>query len=1104
MAGHHGGGREPIQLNRLVLNKAFCLMVVGVLWAGQGMPVTPRPGLSLRQFDASRSPEIDIVAEVEQGKELEAVEIQELRADQHSPVDSARRVSAASAKSLVDAAEYAYKKPVLNVVFAFAGKHSQLVRVLKEPGVAEALKKGAAGTQGRALQLFVADLLDENELHAVTSWEELGEAIEEQAGRIIKNQPRNVFQRLFAASPYTSIDSVAKRIHAHATKDAQARSAVAHVAVILWAGTRDTDKMDVFRPLFFQDNLAVVVAEASHCADLSAEQVRPFCEATRGKYVKARDIKLQGGKKDWAKIVSVALETARRRLEGKYLITGRTDNLEKTDMCWFQVGIPGTDIRQRVSCSRDADVVEKNRRIHAAAVEDKVARHVEQDEFGAAQALIPQVKAFGRDSARCEKLLFDKMRLKALDYVARGLHGRSFVLAKEIRTFGGETKPLLAELYAAMEKRAVENADRAAFDEAIGYVEEIKKCGGDPSGLKCTLAKKIEEHAVALAARTLNEQALAAFARLPRLDEDLASARERLSTIFSGQAVAAADKMDFAQALNTLALLRQIDAPVAPVQRDIAQRVERLAMTMAEKAEFSAALGQLAVLRKLEADVAKTQNAVVDAWCRYLMTQAEKGNMDAAEGGAGELEKNKLLSPDRLAVLREDLVFKAGVFFAGQDKSADRAIAYLAGWRTQAQKSCRYGKDAGRAVTAAREMARLLTGRPDRDTECAAEINEILRVDAEQAHDEKTRSVIGAWLARDHELHGLTVRFGLLNDWDAGAAALKKPEPAYAAALRIFVLATDPVAAATELKHRHGESLGREVPVPGYLALNRALVLSAPLQQVLKSAWQLNVAKDVIETVLNEALEGANTREVAYYREATALNGNVLAKQPIRMVGCQDNELGHAIRVSPAFLKRVYAAGKPALFEGGDERQRVCMLLFPLSGADRFLTVAFTDGTAAAVEAEIKEAKTQLADKTPEEIRAISLSIRDMRDAEIMTHFGVESLCRLIHAIGPDAFMSKAGSKGLQAFHEAIPAMIRGFVFFDGVTVADGAFVLQKERSVRIPQTVPDGVKAERPLTGGGYAIWEEPFFEIGLPVREPSGKKIAGFLRVGLKTIQR
>ena len=105
MAGHHGGGREPIQLIRLVLNKAFCLMVVGVLWAGQGMPVTPRPGLWLRQFAASRAPEIDIVAAGAPGKELEAVEGQELAAAHPEVLAQLRRRLEEQVQELAGATE---------------------------------------------------------------------------------------------------------------------------------------------------------------------------------------------------------------------------------------------------------------------------------------------------------------------------------------------------------------------------------------------------------------------------------------------------------------------------------------------------------------------------------------------------------------------------------------------------------------------------------------------------------------------------------------------------------------------------------------------------------------------------------------------------------------------------------------------------------------------------------------------------------------------------------------------------------------------------------------------------------------------------------------
>ena len=82
------------------------------------------------------------------------------------------------------------------------------------------------------------------------------------------------------------------------------------------------------------------------------------------------------------------------------------------------------------------------------------------------------------------------------------------------------------------------------------------------------------------------------------------------------------------------------------------------------------------------------------------------------------------------------------------------------------------------------------------------------------------------------------------------------------------------------------------------------------------------------------------------------------------------------------------------------------------------------------------------------------------------------------------------------------PAKVTRVALENAASVA-GTILLTECVVVDNPEDKKESVEGRR-ITGAPFALWEEPYFEVGLPVREQGGKVVTCVLRVGLKSIPR
>jgi hypothetical protein len=977
---------------------------------------------AVRQFDTLPDGTLAILADFGLGHVLESVAAQELRQDQKTPVGHALTVKTVPAAALLRAKEYPYGKPVVNLFIGFAGNHHALLKTLGDPGFAEGLASGFAGLQAKAVNVWIADPAAGGGVRLVSSPEKAGVGLAEVAGRVAAGVP-GWWGRAFGSVPYTGVRKTFGDIRAFAQSDADARAAAASVAVVFWAGGRETDTLRLPPGVGAGEDLAVSVVEAASCNKQAAAAVQAACASARGEYIAYAAIKRQGASGAGAAGAGAAFGAAGRLLAGACLFGVKSVNLEDTASCWFRVsGAEGGDAWVAI-CDRSAGAVKEARRRKAEALAAEVEASARRDDFAAAFALLPELETMGGDRAAVAGVVFARMRQKALAGARETKYAAAFALAEEFRKAGGDAAALRKEIHGIMTAEAVKLADAAEFGRALTLYDEIAKTGGDAAALGNTLGTKIGAHAVDLAG----------------------------------------------------------------------------------KAAFAAALECLELTKKTRTDAGETQANIVGIWKLRLATLAGDGKYDEAAEGAAEMEKLGLLQPKQKALLNEELLYKSGLWFAAQSGGAARALELLGTWREAAKAGGRYAADAEQGAAVARERARLLSTDAARDADCAGEINELARLRPDVVNDAAVCGMIGAWLTRDGGTAGLSARLAALENWEFADAALKGGESKLKAALRFFRLAASPVGAAAELKAMRDTELASEaldpaVVDPKYTALNRALALTAPLRVVLESLPKLGVTNDVT-ALLADAVENTNIREASFYRVGNVLEKTVFTTDPAYIVG-----IGHSLGlgigdIAPAFLERLHGAGNPVLLEGTDENKAVVVWLLPRDGK-RFLAMPFSGETAPAVRDELVQLKMDSAGvKSLAEMRAACLTLRDMRDAELLSHFGLELLGRAIWSAGTDVFLAKGGKPLLQAFNTAVPVLVRGYAAFDKLAVAEGGLTVAAG-GVSVTAAMPTGWLPKHEPGVMPYAIWAKPCFELGLPVFEDS--KISGFLRAGFRTLER
>lgn len=877
---------------------AVSLLVGGLCASGE----TVAQSLRLRQFDSSRSPLIDIVAEIEHRHRVERVEVLELRSDQQTSIGTTRSAMLAPAAALINSDVYEFERPVGNIFFAFAGRTSDIADMADSHDFARAFSSALQGIQPSAIQIYVFDPAQTSMVRC-SSPEQAADVMIGQAQRIADAQPVRIRERIanvFRSAEWISVDDVAQQVRMFATQNPGARNALAHTLIVFWAGSPDDDISEVAGRDFVQDYITITIGEiSSGTSYLVNDRARLLAQNSMGQFLSVRDIRLRGRKLDYEKIISEGLSSWKKRVANMYIFTAETANLEQVENCWFEVGIPGSHVRQRVTCSRSGEVVDEGRAEHLAKLQARFNALISREDFRAAHDLIPQMRGFGADAT--------------------------------------------------------------------------------------SLSVRVKE-----------------------------------------------------------------------------------------------------------------------GWQAHILATAEKGDHSVALQGADELNGTGLISRSEYALLREEVFYEAGQWAAREAQDQNRAMDLLVQWRQMAQQSGSYQRQQGRAAGVAVQMAGYLVSDLGKDAEFAAEINEAIRVDTAQAHRGQVLRLIGTWLTRNTDRYDVSARLALIDNWDLVLPALTGTDPASERIRRFFILsAMDGAVRENTLRQLRADSLNADAPVPGYVSLNRALVLAEPLVVALKSAARFGIEPAEVSDLLDRSRGGMNDRQAVFYRANEGLaDANLLAAGPLRIVSARQQDMGYGIRLHSAFYRRLLQRGAAAIFEGVEGDRPVHVLLVP-TGPESFIRIAFSDRIAHAVHREFRTAKAQMADKPQREVMSVCLNILDVRDAELLSHLGVEFLGQLIARLGVGDFRAGNGERVLADFHAAVPEGVRGFIMLDHLEARDGTLVRVENRSVRFPSDIPQNT-LDRRISGASYALWDAPYFEVGLPLREAGERRVSGALTFGLRSIPR
>ena len=971
--------------------------------------------LTLRQFDASRSPLIDIVAQVGTWLATDQAEVLEFKLDQCTPVGKTKRVDLVPVSSLLTAKDYTYRRPVCNVFFTFAGTYSHIAEVADSLDFAVAFKAAFANVQLGAVQLYVYDPVQGKMLDYATP-ERVEEAMVTQAKAFAALQPEGIWNKvvsLFKREKWLPIDQVAEKVRAFvAAKDSAAKNAVAHTIVVFWAGGPEDDVKRVWsnKRAFLQDNVIVTIGEIVGSSEFAVERARTFCLETSGAFLSKRDLRLPKGKIDYARVISAALDAWKKRVSDRFLLSAQSENLENTSNCWFEVGIPGTSVRQKVSCSRDASAVNRMREEHRRSLQSQFEDWIKKGEFRSAFELIRELRELERDTASLESSLTGAWKKHILALADKG------------------------EYAAAMQEvNALHGTKLITQKEQVSLRQDVEN-------------RKREKH------------------------------RESLQSQFEDR-----------------------------IKKD----------------EFRSAFELIRELRELGMDTASLESSLTGAWKKHILALADKGEYAAAMQEVNALDGTKLITQKEQVSLQEEVLFRSGQWAAEQAKDQYKAMDLLMRWRNLAKQSGSYEKQRARAAGVALQMARYLATDVDKDADFAREINELRKIDDDQSRGESCIRLLRGWITRNGERFDVSARLALLEDWGLVLPALSSKMGDSEAIRRFFVLATSDKQANDILAELRAESLSKNAPVDGYVSLNRALKLAHPLVIALKSAADL--AADLegdsthiadIAELLKRALTGFNDREATFYRLSDGFAGQyLLADDPVRIVSTRMDDYGYGIRLHPSFNRRlhkaIHEARGTAVLEGIEGKRPVYVVLLPV-GAESFIRIAFSDRTAPAVLTEFITAKEQALKAGKEkEAMNIALSVLDVRDAELVAHLGAEFFGQLIPHVGIDAFVRRGGRGYLRDFHAAIPKGMQGFVILDRLALRDGDLVCEADQSAQYPDPLPKDVNlVDRRIFGAAYAIWKEPYFEIGIPLRdkrdEGERRVLSGILRVGLRSIPR
>jgi hypothetical protein len=509
-------------------------------------------------------------------------------------------------------------------------------------------------------------------------------------------------------------------------------------------------------------------------------------------------------------------------------------------------------------------------------------------------------------------------------------------------------------------------------------------------------------------------------------------------------------------------------------------------------------------LRRWNAVPASLKTLLAEKWEAHLLALSDAGVEAKALRELDVYNDTKLVSRDNYDRLIEAIYFNAGSYAINEAKDQARAMNLLNKWRETARRAGHYDQQAKRASVVALQLARFFATDVSKDQEFADEFNELERLDPALAASDRALPLLTAWICRNLETADVSARLARVADWDQVMQALAKNDPKCNAIRRFFVNATARPEARDELLQLRLASKAKESPIPGYVAWNRALILAEPIAVALKTAAAFQIDSTSLSDLINKTITGFDEREAVLYRPGEGMASKcMLAGDGIDRLSARQGDIGFGIRIEPSFLQRLSANGKISSFEGVDNEHPVVVSLIPV-GPENFIRIAFSDVTAPVVQRELKTARIKATGMSKDEVIEMCLNIQDVRDAELTCHMGAELMGHVINSVGIDKFLTGGGRDSIKDFYAGIPSGIKGFVLLDKLLVRDNSLARDVSASIRLPAELGEDVKTDRRVSGAAYALWEKPYFEVGIPIRDKGEKVVAGILRVGIKSYAR
>jgi hypothetical protein len=510
-------------------------------------------------------------------------------------------------------------------------------------------------------------------------------------------------------------------------------------------------------------------------------------------------------------------------------------------------------------------------------------------------------------------------------------------------------------------------------------------------------------------------------------------------------------------------------------------------------------------------DVAGCRTALLE-WRRMVRDSERYAEQkDRAKQAAEKLALAAFEDEDPAAYIRE--VAELGKL----DQAARHAMHWNLGWKSVKAGALEKGKRellawrnltkrAGTYTAAAHKAAEicdcLLNDALKRknDSEIAAEINELYSLLPHKFNDSGIRDRVGTWLfdpAKDRRL--FTSRATLVTRWALIDALLvpREGEPEELGYYRRVWQLARYYGKAVDVRNAHRKDALKASSIPPeYVALNRAIVLVKPIRAVFDFAIRSGITPEGLAELFGRATKEFNNRQANLYNNAAV---SLFDEPELKIIPSGQEDFGYGVHVAEAFLKRLFGEGgaETALFLGTLERKRVGVLLFAF-GDGRIGRLCVADQIAPAVQSEMRVPLNRGSTFNT------SLNILDVRDAELTANCGAQLLAEVIKEKGVEIVMSAEGREFLEFFHRQIPEGVRGFLIFNAMTVVDGALAVSD--SIVLPDDLDAAIKDKprRNRTVASYAIWEEPYYEVGIPIRRVGVRGVAGNLRVGVKGLPR